>query len=228
VTFRVAPECRRLGLRAGAIVFDAVRVTSAPPELRAAAETAVARLRRRFADRRAVQATAELAAFREIYRSAGVGRARARPGLERLLGLALERGDLPAVNNVVDVYNLLSLGHLVSVGAHDLETLALPVRLTLARGGERYVPLGRRESETLGRGEFAYLDAEDRVICRLDVRQADFSKVTERTRRVLMIIEGTAAHDPRALETAFDEAARLMAAHCGGSTETVVPPGDAD
>ena len=222
--FRVARGCRRLGLRAGAIVFREVRVAASPPELRAAAGAEVDRLRGRFPDRRSALGTRELVAFRQIYDAIGVSRTKARPSLERLLGLALERRALPAINTVVDVYNLLSIRRLCSVGAHDVDTLALPVTLTLARGGETYVPLGDGEPETLARGEFVYLDAESRVICRLDVRQADFSKVTERTRRVLMIIEGTTAHDAGALEAAFEEAVQLMTTYCGASAETMILP----
>jgi DNA/RNA-binding domain of Phe-tRNA-synthetase-like protein len=45
-------------------------------------------------------------------------------------------------------------------------------------------------------GEYGYVDAADRLLCRLDVRQADFSKVTQRTRNLLLIVEGTAEHEP--------------------------------
>lgn len=125
---------------------------------------------------------------------------------------------------MVDAYNLVSLRSLCSLGAHDLDTLTPPVSLTVAVARMGFVPLGQMQFESIGTGEFVFLDSRGRVICRLDVRQAEFSKVTDATRRVLMIIAGTTAHDTTSLTQAFEEAARLMADYCEGITEIVVLP----
>ena len=55
-------------------------------------------------------------------------------------------------------------------------------------------------------GEYGYVDAKDRVLCRLDVLQADFSKVTAGTVNALLIIEGTTAHSPDLLRQTFADA----------------------
>src|ERR671922_220908 len=64
-------------------------------------------------------------------------------------------------------------------------------------GGPR--PLGRAEPQSVAAGEYGYVDARGRLLCRLDVVQADFSKVTADTVNALLIIEGNPAHPPETL-----------------------------
>jgi DNA/RNA-binding domain of Phe-tRNA-synthetase-like protein len=68
---------------------------------------------------------------------------------------------------------------------------------------------------------YGYVDAADRLLCRLDVRQADFSKVTERTRNVLLIVEGTAEHEPNVQRRAAEEVIEVVTRYCGGTAEGV-------
>jgi len=224
--FSVAPECVDLGLRAGAIVFRNVHVVASLPALRSDIAREVATLRTRFADPAAVRSIPEVVRFQELLRKAGVNPRREQPSVERLLTFALKRGDLPAVNSLVDAYNLVSVRSLCSLGAHDLDRIALPVELRLMTGRESFTPLGRDSAVPVVPGEYGYVDAQDRVLCRLDILQADFSKVTTDSTNVLLIVEGTAGHPAEALRAVFDEVIELVTRHCGGTAEVVAfPPG---
>jgi DNA/RNA-binding domain of Phe-tRNA-synthetase-like protein len=224
MTFVVAEECVRLGLRAGAVVFRGVRVGLRGPELHAEIAAAVRAVRERFAGPAAVRALPEVAAFHDLLRRAGANPRREQPSVERLLTFALKRGDLPAVNGLVDAYNLASVRSLCSLGAHDLDRIALPVSLRLLTGSEPFIPLGASAPAAVVPGEYGYVDAQDRVLCRLDVLQADFSKVTAATANALLIVEGTATHSPDALRQAFADATELVTRHCGGAAEIVAYP----
>jgi DNA/RNA-binding domain of Phe-tRNA-synthetase-like protein len=217
--FTVSDDCLRLGLRARAVVFRNVRVTAANPALREDIAHEVQAIRARFAGPPEIRALPEVAAFREILRSAGVHARKEQPSVERLLIFALKRGDLPAVNTLVDAYNLVSVRTLCSLGAHDLDKLTPPVALRLMKGRESFTPLGRSDSELVVPGEYGYVDGANRVLCRLDVVQADFSKITEGTTWALLIIEGTAAHPPAAVERAVAEAVERVTHACGGTAE---------
>jgi DNA/RNA-binding domain of Phe-tRNA-synthetase-like protein len=221
MTFVVAEECVRLGLRAGAVVFRGVRVGPRPPELHAEVAAAVREVRARFASPAAVRALPEVAAFHDVLRRAGANPRREQPSVERLLTFALKRGDLPAVNGLVDAYNLASVRSLCSLGAHDLDRIAPPVTLRLLTGSEPFTPLGAAAPAAVVPGEYGYVDARGRVLCRLDVLQADFSKVTADTANALLIVEGTVAHRPEALRQAFADATDLVKHYCGGTAEVV-------
>jgi DNA/RNA-binding domain of Phe-tRNA-synthetase-like protein len=225
MTFAVAEECVRLGLRAGAVVFRGVRVSPRPPELHAEIAAAVREVRERFSGPAAVRALPEVAAFHEVLRRAGANPRREQPSVERLLTFALKRGDLPAVNGLVDAYNLASVRSLCSLGAHDLDRIVPPVSLRLLTGDEPFTPLGAAAPAAVVPGEYGYVDAAGRVLCRLDVLQADFSKVTADTANTLLIVEGTAAHAPETLRQAFADVAALVTRHCGGTAEAVALPG---
>ena len=222
--FAVSEDCRQLGLRAGAVRFRGVRVGPASAELRAEIAREVEALRARFPGPQEVRALPEVAAFHELLRRVGVNPRREQPSVERLLSFALRRGDLPAINSLVDAYNLASVRTLCSLGAHDLDRIALPVSLRLLTGAEAFTPLGRAEPEPVTPGEFGYVDGQDRVLCRLDLLQADFSKVTADTVNALLIVEGTAEHSAEALRCGFAEAVELVTRHCGGRAEVVARP----
>lgn len=225
--FAVANECLHLGLRAGAIVFRAIRVGRASPDLRAAIVREAAVTRERFADPAAIRSSAEVQPFHAILRHVGANPRRDQNSVERLLTFAFKKGDLPAINSLVDAYNLVSLRTGLSLGAHDLDRIAPPVTLQLLSGTESFQPLGASEPAEARAGEFGYVDGQRRLLCRLDVVQADFSKVSETTRNVLLIVEGTRSHPDELLRRTVEEAIAEVQRHCGGSAEVVAWPGDA-
>jgi DNA/RNA-binding domain of Phe-tRNA-synthetase-like protein len=224
MSFVVAEECVALGLRAGAVLFHDVRVEAAPAELKAEIAREVQAIRGRFSHSREVWALPEVVSYQEVLRRVGVNPRREQPSVGRLLTFALERATLPAINSLVDAYNLVSVRTLCSLGAHDLDRIAPPVSLRLLSGRESFTPLGSVREIPVTAGEFGYVDAQERVLCRLDVRQADFSKVTPATRNALLIVEGTTAHAPETLRRAFEEVVAVVTRYCGGTAEVVACP----
>ena len=224
MSFVVAADCVALGLRAGAVVCRNVRITDAGPSLRDEIAREVQAIRATFPSPAAVRAAPEVVAFQDLLRKVGVNPRKEQPSVERLLTFALKRGDLPAINALVDAYNLVSVRRRCSLGAHDLDTFTPPVSLRLLTGDESFTPLGQEAPVAVTPGEYGYVDAAGRVLCRLDLLQAEFSKVTHRTVTALLIVEGTAAHAPDALRQAFRDAVELITRHCGGTAEVVAYP----
>ena len=222
--FRVHEECLRLGLRAGAVLFRDVRIGTRAAALHEAIEREAQVIQARFDNASAIRALPEVAAFRELLRKVGVNPRHEQPSVERLLSYALKRGDLPAVNSLVDAYNLISIRALCSLGAHDLDAIDTPVSLQLLAGDESFTPLGSDKKMSVNSGEYGYLDARRRVLCRLDVVQADFSKVTTATRNVLLIVEGTASHAPEQMRRTVDDVIAVVTQYCGGTAEVAAWP----
>ena len=67
------------------------------------------------------------------------------------------------------------------------------------------MPMLDHKKAAVKAGEFGYVDGQNRLLCRLDVLQADFSKVTEAARNVLLIVEGTAAHPAELLRRTVED-----------------------
>ena len=224
MNFIVADDCFHLGLRAGAIVFRNVRVTASSPVQRAEMAEAAAAVQARFSSPSAIRADPYVTSFRAILQKVGANPKKDQPSVERLLSFAHKRGDLPAINNLVDAYNLVSVRSSCSLGAHDLDRITLPVALRLLDGSETFTPLGTDRPAPVTAGEYGYVDASNRLLCRLDVLQADFSKVTEATVNALLIVEGTVAHSAQDLRNAFAEVIELVTHYCGGTGEVISFP----
>ena len=172
----------------------------------------------------AVRDLAPIAALRQIHRRVDSNPNRQLNSVEALYRGVLKRGQLPRINAFVDVYNLVSLRTGASLGAHDLNTIATPVQLRRLAADTPFIPLGADSVQTARQGEFAYLDGEARLLCRLDVVQAEFSKVTERTTEAILIVEVTSGHEPSRVQQAFDDCVALIQQHCRGRVRAVVNP----
>jgi DNA/RNA-binding domain of Phe-tRNA-synthetase-like protein len=68
------------------------------------------------------------------------------------------------------------------------------------------------------------VDAAKRVLCRLDLLQAEFSKVTAGTVNVLLIVEGTATHPGETLRQAVADVIKAVTRYCGGTAEVIALP----
>ena len=223
--FQVSDACRRLGLRAGAIVFRGIRIGTSAAALKHLIEREILEVKDRFPTPAALRSSPEIVRLHSLFRGVGVNPRRVQPACERLIQMALKRGRLAQINNLVDAYNLMSVRSLCSLGAHDLDTLALPIQLRLLEGDEEFIPMGSHEKEACAAGEFAYVDSASRVICRLDVRQAEFSKITQESDSVLLIIGATTALSFARLEILFSETRELITKYCGGTCRSVhFPP----
>ena len=223
-TFVVSQDCIELGLRAGALILRNVQITRSSPEQRQTIDDLARQVGAQFSTPAEVRGLPELVKLYEILRQVGLRPRSHPPSTQRLLEFALKQGILPSVNNLVDAYNLISVQSKCSLGAHDLDQLRLPVQLRLFCGNERFRPLGGDEETWANRGEFGYIDSSDRVICRLDSEQADFSRVTERTSNVLLIIESTTVHKAQQLERVFADTVAMVTRYCGGIAETAALP----
>ena len=217
--FQVTSNCHRLGLRSRAIVCRQPEIRPSQGELNRSIAREVDALRERFESAAAVQRARELQLLHEIFRQVGVNPRKLQPSCERLIRLMIRKGRLPSINNLVDACNLVSARYVCSIGAHDLQKISPPVTLTLLEDDLPFLPLASREKETALAGEFGYIDARERLICRLDVVQAGFSKISQETSEALLIIGATAAHDSDVVERIFSDLIELLTGYCGGTAK---------
>src|SRR5262249_46637606 len=129
-------------------------------------------IRQRFASSAAMRSTPEVAAFHDILRKVGVSPSRDRSSVDRLLSYVIKRSTLPTVNCLVDAYILVSVRSFCSLGANVLDRIAPPVSLCLFPQARAFTPLGATTKAAVNAGEYGYVDASGRVLCRLDVVQA--------------------------------------------------------
>src|SRR5437868_4353234 len=68
-----------------------------------------------------------IAAWRQAYKGFGIKQTRYRSSVERLVKNVLAGREIARINAFVDLYNTVSLAHVMPLGADDLDTIAPPL-----------------------------------------------------------------------------------------------------
>ena len=158
-----------------------------------------------------------IAPWREAYRKFGAKPKKYRSSIENLVRRLLKGAALPSINPLVDLYNIVSLRHLLPVGGEDLQRTKGPIRLTFAGGHEKPVlVLGERQERPPYPGEVVYKDDEGAICRRWNWKEADRTKLTDDTRHAVLVIEALPPAGEEALSAALEDLTRLIERFCGG------------
>jgi DNA/RNA-binding domain of Phe-tRNA-synthetase-like protein len=213
--FHIHPAVRDLGVRGAFAILAGLDNHREPPGLAAWRASLIRRLRDDLtAD--FVETDPTLAGFRALHDRIGRSNRRFPASAEALVGLFQRKGLVPEINPLVDLYNGVSLETRLSLGAHDLATVEGDITLRMTDGTERFVPLGATAPEAVPAGEYGYVDDRGEILCRLEHRQCERTKVTPETTQAFYIVQGNAATPAAMIEAALDRLVDLTTGHCGG------------
>ena len=154
---------------------------------------------------------APVTAWRLAYQAFGAKPKRTRPSVEALLR-RVEAG-LPRIDRLTDIYNAISVRHLLPVGGEDLARYRGPARLARAAGDEPFdtVRDGEPVTEHPEPGEVIWRDDEG-VTCRCwNWRQCVRTRITHATTSAVFILDGLAELGPDGLTAAGRDLAGLLA-----------------
>jgi DNA/RNA-binding domain of Phe-tRNA-synthetase-like protein len=171
-----------------------------------------------------------IAPWREAYRKFGAKPKDYPSSIENLLRRVMKGHHLPHINAVVDIYNIVSLRHIVPVGGEDLDRIQGDVELTIATDHEAPVRLlGEPEERSPKPGEIIYKDDAGAICRRWNWKEADRTKFTESTANGFLVIEALPPVDRTKLDRVLDELVTLVQSHCGGSIKKgIVDPANAE
>jgi len=159
-----------------------------------------------------------LAAWRGVFRSFGVDPTQYRNAAEALLRRLTKKGDIPGINLLVDLGNLVSIRYALPVAVFDIRTLQGSVTVHFADGSERYTTLGESEVDHPQPGEVVFSDENKLVIARRWCwRQSEQSAASAETRSAIITVE---AHHPgghRDIEAALNDLLALLQEYTGGN-----------
>ncbi len=133
-----------------------------------------------------------------------------------LLTLIKKNGRFPNINTVVDSYNLISAKTFFSIGAHDTANIKKDIRFIITTGEERYTPLGSSELKKISSGMYAAVD-DEKVICYLDQKQCNETKITKDTKEFLIYVQGNENTSQEDVEKVLQEVIQTILRHCGGT-----------
>jgi methionyl-tRNA synthetase len=159
----------------------------------------------------------EVNAYRELYEKLGKSPGEIPTPVDSLSEYIFtsELGRLPQINAVVDLYNLYTLTAFLSIGAHDREKIRGAIRLEFAKEVIPYYPLGATSPVNIQPGEYYWRD-DEHILCRLDIKQGEATKIDENTRHVLLIVIGNPMISSSTVRHQTEEICKEIVELCGG------------
>ena len=217
----IAPEIFESfpGVRIGVIRVTGIDNTGSRPELVGALRAAEAELRSRMAGQVIVEHP-RIAPWRDAFRSFGAKPKKYPSSIEALVRRVLKGDTLPSISPLVDLYNVVSLRHVLPVGGEDLSRIEGVFRLRFAGEDEPEAHmLGRPGPERPLPGEIIYADDVGAVCRRWNWRESARTCLTETTTEAFLLIETLPPTSPEELVAALDELVDSAAEHCGARCE---------
>lgn len=228
---RVAPEIFDLypELRLGALVLSGIDNSGQHDELDGLLRDAQTEVRQKLAGV-TLSEHPNIVPWREAYRAFGVKAKQYPSSIENLLKRVLKGEELRSINPLVDLYNVVSLRHLMPVGGEDLDALRGDLRLRIAGEDEPAVHLlGDSEAKAPKPGEVMYADDAGAVCRRFNWKEADRSKLTEQTQRAVLVVEALPPVTEAELQRVLSQLAELAGRFCGArATPHILGPASPD
>jgi DNA/RNA-binding domain of Phe-tRNA-synthetase-like protein len=173
-------------------VIQATRLANGPtpPNLLAAYEAEQQRVREEIGET-PLSEIPSLAAWRRTFSAFGVKPTQYRNAAEGLLRRLTKQGDIPSINLLVDLANLVSVRYRLPVAVFDQSDVSGGTTVRFAIGNERFTDLGSDTTSHPEPDEVVFVDEAGLVSARRWCwRQSDQSAAREATVDALITVEG--------------------------------------
>lgn len=227
LTLTVSDDVRALAPGFTHVAIEAHGLVNGPSSEAGSAllDDAARRLAARL-DGRAPHEDPHMAAWRQVYTAFGSKPSRTRNSAEALARRALSDAGLPRINLLVDLYNAVSVAHLIPVGGEDLDRIEGGMRLIRATGQEDFVTVagGAETVEHPDAGEVVWCDDAGVTCRRWNWRQGPRTRLTEETTSGVFLLESLAPMPVAEVTAAAEELAGLLAEFSPGADISVRAP----
>lgn len=220
MNFIVEDKVRNLGLKIKAVIIENVDNESNNEEYNIWRKNKIQELNKKYKDYD-IKNDLVIEGFYELHKRVGVPRRKNLPASENLIKLLIKRNDLISINKVVDIYNIISIESRLCLGAHDIDKISGNVTLKITDGTENFIPLGSEEVKPVRAGEYSFVDDNNDVICHLDIRQVDKTKVTNKSKNILYFIIGNEETNYDELEKVTNQIIDITTKFCGGNGQII-------
>lgn len=166
---------------------------------------------------------ASLSAWRRTFSEFGVNPTRTRSATEALLRRLTKKDNIPSINALVDIGNLVSIRYGLPVAFFDTRALTGSLTVKFSNGTERFTELGSDEIKHPDEGEVIFADETDLVFARRWCwRQSSQSAAQLETTNAIIVVEAqhdNAYHD---IEQAQLDLLDLLEQFAGGDYQSVI------
>lgn len=206
----------------GILIARGLQGGPTPPDVLALYTAEQAAVRTRIGDTPLSQIES-LAAWRGVFRSFGVDPTQVRSACEALLRRLTKQGDIPSINLLVDLGNLVSIRYALPVAIMDARTLDGGISVRPADGDEPFTNLGAAEIDHPVPGEIVFTDDVRTVYARRWCwRQSDQSAARHDTTDAIITVEAHHATGRRDVEAALADLRMLFGTYAGATLSSAV------
>lgn len=160
----------------------------------------------------------EFRAYRDFFWKLGIDPTKIRPAAEALIRRVLRERPIPKINTWVDAYNLVSITTAIPIASFDADLLDGGLLMREANAGEQFLGIAMKKPVVLSGGE-AVIQDDERLVAIYPYRDADYSKVSQNTKNVLMLMCGAPGITKIKLNNAANQAMDVLLRFCGGKVE---------
>lgn len=158
-----------------------------------------------------------LVAWRGAFRAFGVEPTQYRSAAESLLRRLTKKGDIPSINTLVDLCNLVSIRYALPAAVFDTRAINGTLTVHFANGSECYTTLGQNETDHPDVGEVVFSDDTGLVMARRWCwRQSEQSAAQSDTTSAIITIEAHHANAHQDIEAALQDLLTLLKEYAGG------------
>ena len=164
-----------------------------------------------------------LGAWRRAISAFGVSPTKYRSAAEALLRRLTKKGDIPNINTLVDIGNLVSIRYGLPVAIFDTREIEGAITVHYADGAERYMELGSDAIMHPEAGEVIFSDDKQMVVARRWCwRQSATSAANSSTSNAVVTVEAHHENGIADIKMALNDLLELLEAHTGGDFESAV------
>lgn len=214
--FHITEDVKALGVRGVFLRMSGISNKERDEEFEKYRIELAARLRAEFTTE-IINADPTLEGFRTLHTAVKRSNRNYPSAPEALISLLARRGVIPTINLAVDIYNCVSLETRLALGAHDVRRIEGNVSLRITDGTELFMPLGSIAPEIAGKGEYSYVDDGNDILCRMEYKQVEKTKVTLETTDCFYIVQGHAGTSKDLLQGAAAKLVSNTERYCGGN-----------
>lgn len=158
-----------------------------------------------------------IAAWRRTFSKFGVKPTQYRSACEALLRRLTKKGDIPSINTLVDIGNLVSIRYALPVAVVDTRAIQGAITVHFADGSEPFTELDSEEPVHPEPGEVVFTDENKTVVARRWCwRQSAESAAREDTTDALITFEAQHETGRTDVEQAGEDLLALLREYAGG------------
>lgn len=189
------------------------------PEITVKLREASASAAQHFSQRK-VKEDPAVTPYRQAFVTLGYNPNKYPSSIEALAHRVSKGGELPLVNNSVDLVNTFSLTYILAIGAHDMDRFTGDMVLRFSRQGDIFIPFGGGSAEPPEPGELVYASGNRVKTRRWIWRQGEEGKITPDCSNLFFPIDGFLGINEAAVLEARDKLAATLAQLFGCQIKT--------